>query len=168
VLRFELLGAGHDRRAFDCGVEPLNSYLRQVARQHIEKGVSQTFVLVDESRQAPKPVVGFITVSLCQVLAHDLPVRWAKRLPERIPAMRLGRLAVSRARQGEGLGKVLIFEAMRLTVSVADVAGGVGLFVDAKNQAGARFYDKFGFEPIPGSPLTLFLPMETLRRALGP
>jgi GNAT superfamily N-acetyltransferase len=111
-------------------------------------------------------VLGFFTISLCQVLGDDVPSKWAKKLPDQIPAMKLGRLAVARARQGEGLGKVLLVEAIYKVGSVADTAGGIGLFVDAKNAAAAAFYARFGFEPTPTQPLTLFMPMETLRRLL--
>jgi len=95
VLRVELLDATHDRGGFDCGVEPLNRYLQQIARQHMVKGISKTFVLVDEHAAAPKPVLGFFTISLCQVLGQQVPAKWARKLPEQIPAMRLGRLAVA-------------------------------------------------------------------------
>lgn len=167
VLRIEPLAATHDRGGFDCGVEALNRYLQQVAGQHVTKGVSKTFVLVDESAIPPKPILAFFSLSLCQVVSRDLPVKWTKRLPERIPAMRLGRLAVASSRQGEGFGKILLIDAMMRVVSVADIAGGIGLLVDAKDDTVAAFYAKYGFETIPGSPLTLFLPMDTLRRLVA-
>ena len=53
-------------------------------------------MLVDEHAAEPRPVLGFFTISLCQVLGRHVPAKWAKRLPEQIPAMRLGRLAVAR------------------------------------------------------------------------
>jgi GNAT superfamily N-acetyltransferase len=163
VLRIEPLATTHDRSGFDCGVDALNRYLQQIAGQHVTKGVSKTFVLVDESATPPKPILAFFSLSICQVVSRDLPERWAKRLPERIPAMRLGRLAVAKSRQGEGLGKILLIDAMMRVVSVENIAGGVGLFVDAKDEGAAAFYAKYGFEPVPGAPLTLFLPMATLR-----
>ena len=98
MLKVELLDETHDRSGFDCGVEPLNRYIQQIARQHIAKGISKTFVLVDERAAPPKPVLGFFTISLCQVLGQQVPSKWAKKLPEQIPAMRLGRLAVRRIR----------------------------------------------------------------------
>jgi len=164
VLKIEPLGSSHDRTAFDCGVPALNRYLRETARQHIAKGIAKTFVLVEDTDGTLKPVLGFFTMSLCQVLASDIPPKWAKRLPRQIPAMRLGRLAVARARQREGLGKVLLVEAIHKVAAVASAAGGIGLFVDAKDQAAADFYSHFGFEPTPTEPLTLFMPMDTVRR----
>lgn len=164
MLRIELLAATHDRSGFDCGAEPLNRYLQQIARQHIAKGISKTFVLVDERAAAPKPVLGFFSISLGQVLGQQVPAKWAKKLPAQIPAMRLGRLAVARTRQGTGYGKVLLVEALHRIARVADLAGGIGLFVDAKDAAAATFYARFGFEPTPSDPLTLFMPTETIRQ----
>lgn len=162
--RFELLDATHDRAGFDCGVEPLNRYLQQIARQHIAKEVSKTFALIDETAVAPKPVLAYFTISLCQVLGRQVPPAWAKKLPKQIPAMRLGRLAVARSHQGAGLGKALLVEALFRTARVLELAGGIGLFVDAKDETAAAFYARFGFEPTPGEPLTLFMPAETIRK----
>ena len=167
MLRIEPLGSSHDRARFDCGVAPLNRYLRETARQHVAKGVAKTFVLVEETVSAPKPVLGFFTLSLCQVQAENVPSKWAKKVPGQIPAMRLGRLAVARARQGECLGKILLVEAIYKVASVAAAAGGIGLFVDAKDPTAADFYARFGFEPTPTEPLTLFMPMDTVRRLVA-
>ena len=164
MLRIEPLGSSHDRAGFDCGVVPLNRYLHETARQHVSKGVARTFVLVEETVNAPKPVLGFFTLSLCQVVAEDVPPKWAKKLPGQIPAMRLGRLAVARTHQRQGLGKILLVEAIYKVAAVAAAAGGIGLFVDAKDRAAADFYERFGFEPTPTEPLTLFMPMDTVRR----
>ena len=168
MLRIEPLGSIHDRDGFDCGVPALNRYLRETAGQHVAKEIAKTFVLVEETGSTPKPVLGFFTLSLCQVLADEVPAKWAKRLPRHIPAIRLGRLAVARARQREGLGKVLLVEAIYKVSAVASAAGGIGLFVDAKHQAAADFYARFGFEPTPTGRLTLFMPMATARRLVEP
>ena len=168
MLRIEPLGSGHDRAGFDCGVPALNRYLRETAHQHVTKGIAKTFVLVEDTGSTPKPVIGFFTLSLCQVLASNVPPKWAKKLPREIPAMRLGRLAVARARQREGLGKVLLVEAIYKVAAVASAAGGIGLFVDAKDQSAAEFYSHFGFEASPTEPLTLFMPMQTVRRLVQP
>lgn len=164
MLKVEPLDATHDRAGFDCGTEPLNRYLQQIARQHAAKGISKTFVLVEEGATAQKTVLGFFTISLCQVFGEQVPAQWSKKLPEKIPAMRLGRLAVALDRQGSGLGKALVAEALFRIARVADMAGGIGVFVDAKNEAAAGFYARFGFHPTPSGPLTLFMPTETIRQ----
>ena len=164
MLRIEPLGSSHDRGGFDCGVAALDRYLRETARQHVAKGIAKTFVLVEDTADPPKAILGFFTLSLCQVFASDVPEKWAKKLPREIPAMRLGRLAVARARQHEGLGRILLVEAIYKVAAVASAAGGIGLFVDAKDQAAAAFYSRFGFEATPTQPLTLFMPVQTVRR----
>ena len=162
MLKVELLDATHDRGGFDCGVEPLNRYLQQIARQHIAKGISKTFVLVDEHAAAPKPVLGFFTISLCQVLGQHMPPKWARKLPEQIPAMSLGRLAIARTQQGTGYGKALLVEALHRIARIADLAGGIGLFVDAKDDNAAGFYRKYGFRQFPEQPLQLVLALAGL------
>lgn len=164
MLKIETLDGSHDRERFDCGVDALNLYLRQVARQHIAKDIARTYVLVDEESRAPKPVLGFFTLSICQVFAEDIPPKWAKKLPKSIPAIRLGRLAVAKARQGSGLGKTILVEALYWTARASEIAAGIGLFVDAKDDQAAAFYAKFGFQEVSGKPLKLFLPMETVRQ----
>lgn len=164
MRRIEPLSSSHDRAGFDCGVPSLERYLRETARQHVAKGVAKTFVLVEDERSAPKPILGFFTLSLCHVIADEVPPKWAKKLPREIPAMKLGRLAVARVHQRKGFGSVLLVEAIHKVAAVADAAGGIGLFVDAKDQDAARFYASFGFEPTPTEPLTLFMPMDTIRR----
>jgi GNAT superfamily N-acetyltransferase len=164
VSRIERLDGSHDRERFDCGVEALNIYLRQVARQHMAKDIARTYVLVGEGSRSPEPVLGFFTLSICQVFAEDIPPKWAKKLPRSIPAIRLGRLAVAKARQGSGLGKTMLVEALYKTARASEIAAGIGLFVDAKDHQAAAFYAKFGFQKISGRPLKLFLPMDTIRQ----
>jgi predicted GNAT family N-acyltransferase len=98
------------------------------------------------------------------VLVDDVPPKWAKKLPENIPAIRLGRLAVAKSQQGAGLGKALLVEAIYKTAQASELTAGIGLFVDAKDEVAASFYAKFGFEAVPGRPLKLFLPMDTIRQ----
>jgi len=167
VHKIELLDATHDRAGFDCGTEPLNRYLQQIARQHIAKGISKTYVLVEESSTSSKAVLGFFTLSLCQVLGQEVPARWLKKLPDRIPAMKLGRLAVAKQKHGHGFGKSLLAEALFKVAQVADIAGGIGLFVDAKDENAAAFYGHFGFEPTSTSSLTMFMPMETIKQYIA-
>jgi hypothetical protein len=64
MLKLEALDKSHDRTSFDCGREPLNRFLREVARMHMERGISQTFVLVDKKAKPPKPLLGFFSLGL--------------------------------------------------------------------------------------------------------
>ena len=167
MIKLELLSRAHDRDGFDCGSELLNTYLRQTARQHTERGISRTFVLVDEAATEPKPIVGYFTLNICQLRAEQLPAEVARRLPREVAGVKLGRLAVSKTRQRQGLGKLLLVAAMKKFVEVFDSVGGIGLFVDAKGNEAKAYYERFGFVSLPDTPLLLFLPLQTIRDALA-
>lgn len=158
------LSRNHDRAGFDCGVPELNSFLKATARQHSDKGISRTFVLSEQER--PAVIFGYFTLTLCEVRTEDLPVAYAKKYPQHgLPAVRLARLAVSRKYQGKGYGGLLLAEAVHRTVLIAEQAGVIGLFVDAKEERAHKFYERYGFVSLPGHASQLFLPIETLRLA---
>lgn len=165
MLRIELLSRRHNREGFDCGNPELNDYLRHTARQHTDKGLSRTEVLADD--KTPTEILGYVTVSLAEIITDTLPPRYAKKYPAQAHGVKLARLAVAQSRQREGLGALMMIHAMRRALQVADSAGIVGLFVDAKDEAASRYYRRFGFLPLPDDPHKLFLPLATLRQALG-
>lgn len=156
-----VLNKSHDRTGFDCGVPELNTFLKATVRQHQQKGISRTFVLTDSS-----PVIlGFFTLTLCEIAPASLPAKYAGIYPSHVlPAVRLARLAVSRKAQKKRFGELLLTEAVYRTALIADQAGVIGLFVDAKDDTARQFYLRYGFLEIPERPLKLFLPVETIRK----
>jgi len=164
MLKIEPLGSQHDRESFDCGQPDLDDYLRRIARQHADKGVSRTFVLVDDTE--PGTVLGFMTLALCEIIPSALPPKFAKKYAHRVYGVKLARLAISRSRQRQGLGALMMLHAMDRARSVADHAGIVGFFVDAKDTQAQAYYLRYGFIPLVNDPLRLFLPLATLNRAL--
>ena len=167
MRKIELLAKSHDRDGFDCGSEPLNLFLKQTARQHAERGISRTFVLVDEDAAAPKPILGYFSLNICQIKSESLTSGEAKKLPRDVSGVRLGRLAVAKACQRQGIGKTLLVAAMGKFIEIFNRAGGIGLFVDAKDQDAKRYYEQFGFVPMPSNELELFLPVKTIHEALN-
>jgi GNAT superfamily N-acetyltransferase len=154
------LDRSHYRTVFDCGVPELNTFLKATARQHGQKGISRTFVLTDGSPH----LLGFFTLTVCEVAAECLPPAHACAYPSHaLPAVRLARLAVSRKHQGHGFGHILLAEAVYRTAVIAEQAGVIGLFVDAKDNKARSFYERYGFLAIPNHPLQLFLPIATIR-----
>jgi GNAT superfamily N-acetyltransferase len=162
MFKLEALDTSHDRTGFDCGSEPLNRFLREVARMHMERGISQTFILVDAQAKPPKAIHGFFSLSACEAESAHLPARLARKYPSRIPAIRLGRLAISLTQQGKGLGTDLMSMALVKTAETASRVGVAGLFVDAKDDSLTQFYARFGFESLPDNPLTMFLPIQKI------
>jgi len=149
------LTGSHDRQDFDCGRQELNDWLRQVARQHQDKGLSKTFVAIRE--EAPASICGYYAMTLAELENQHLPDAWRKKLPRRIPGVRLGRLAVDRKYQGKALGELLLVDALTRAQRIYTEAGGIGLFVDALDEQAAGYYRRFGFEASPDNPLLLFL-----------
>lgn len=163
ALRIEPLARYHDRAVFDCGNEELNQYLRNIARQHSDKGISRTFVLVDRKR--PSEILGFFTLASCEILVEKLPRKYAKKYPSKAPAAKLARLAVQKTRHRQGLGTHMMANAIERVLEVSEHLGIIGFFVDAKNSEAKGYYEQFGFIPLPDDPLELFLPMATLKKA---
>ncbi|NOT11192.1 MAG: GNAT family N-acetyltransferase [Methylococcaceae bacterium] len=149
------LTGSHDRQAFDCGRQELNDWLVRVARQHQDKGLSKTFVATLE--QTPDRICGYYALTLAELENRHLPEAWRKKLPQRIPGVRLGRLAVDKHYHGKGLGGLLIVDALTRARRIYTEAGGIGLFVDAIDEQAAGYYLRLGFQAAPDNPLLLFL-----------
>jgi len=167
MLIIRSLVDSHDRKGFDCGEPALNEFLQKTARQHRDKGLSNTFVLTDE--QAPHLILGFFTLSFLEIDAECLPVKYSRNLPKssRLPAAKLARLAVTTASQGKGYGDLLVADAIKRVLATTRESGGLtGFFVDAKNEKVKKFYLRFGFIPLKDDPLKLFLPLSTLVNGL--
>lgn len=162
--KLELLSRDHDRENFDCGVAQLNAYLRSTARQHLERQISMTYVLVDDAAAVPKPVLGYFTVGMCEVMAADMSPKFAKKYPPKLPAIRLGRLAIDHREQGKRLGKALLFAAIKHYWTAAESVGGVAIIVDAKDANAAEFYRRFGFQSFISDPLKLYMELGTVRQ----
>ena len=155
MMQVRPLTGDHDRQGFDCGRLELNDWLRQVASQHQDKGLSKTFVAVRE--ELPARICGYYALTLAELESRHLPEAWRKKLPSRLPGGRLGRLAVDRQYQGKGLGELLLVDALTRAQRIYAEAGGIGLFVDALDEVAAGYYRNFGFEASPDNPLLLFL-----------
>ena len=161
MLQISELSGRHDRKSFDCGRPELNRYLQEIAGQHTRKSLARVYVgctIGDPAR-----ILAFYSLNGCEVASEDLPEPIRKKFPDRIPAVRLGRLAVDRACQSKGLGEQMLFHAMWNVSQVERIIGGVAMLVDAKDDRSKRFYQKYGFLELPDRPLNLFLPIDRVR-----
>jgi GNAT superfamily N-acetyltransferase len=160
--QIEKLAKRHDLDAFDCGVEPLNTYLKRFALGNRSAGAAQTYVAVSAER-----VVGYYSLSAASVEYADAPERLRKGLARHpVPVMLLARLAIDRTWQGRGLGAALLLDALRRTLAAADIAGMRAIMVHAKDEAARRFYEHFDFDPSPADPMHLFLLLKQVARLL--
>ena len=117
-------------------------------------------------QDSPERVVGFYALNGCEIQSDELPESFRKKFPWRVPAVRLGRLAVAREYQRRGVGELLLFHAMWNVVQVDAIIGAVALLVDAKDELAKRFYLKYGFLELPDRPLNLFLAILRMKEAL--
>jgi GNAT superfamily N-acetyltransferase len=159
----EPLGA-HDRSAFACGVAPLDRYLREQASQDVKRLMASCFVAVDA---ATNRIVGYYTLAATSVHANDLPPDILKRLPRYLllPAALVGRLAIDQHFHRKGLGSALLADAA-LRVIKGDVKA-FALIVDAKDENAVAFYQHHGFQAFASRPLSLFLPLGTVKKGVA-
>jgi GNAT superfamily N-acetyltransferase len=155
------IDAACDLSSFDSGVPSLDSWLQQRALRNESAGASRSYVVCEGPR-----VVGYYCLSSGAVECRQAPGRVRRNMPDPIPVMLLGRLAVDRAFQGQGLGRALLKDAILRTLKAAEIAGLRALLVHALDEEAARFYRRNGFLDSPIDPLLLMLPLATVRRAL--
>lgn len=108
---------------------------------------------------AENTILGYYALASAFILADDLAPELAKRYPRQIPVTRLGRLAIRSDLQGEGLGRLLLADAVTRSRNAALSVGSAGIFVDAKDRKAAKFYEQYGFSACKGPALMLYLPI---------
>jgi GNAT superfamily N-acetyltransferase len=168
IKAIEPLGK-HDRAAFSCGVAALDDWFRLRAGQDEKRNVARVFVAVDDRRA----IVGFYGLSFFTLAIDDLPPEHAKRLPryDAIPAALVGCLARDEKVRGEGVGALLLADAVRRVIGAARSLAVFAIVVEAMDEKAAAFYRDFGFAPFPSRPLRLFMPAseaaEAVSRALA-
>jgi predicted GNAT family N-acyltransferase len=156
------LGSHHDRRGFSCGVEPLDNYLKRQARQDVRKRVAAVFVLSPDGRI----IAGFYTLSQYSIDLGTIPQDIARTLPKYpiVPATLIGRLAVSAVFRGQGLGELLLMDALHRSLMLSRQVASAAVIVDAKDEQAMKFYRKYGFLEVPNAKGRLFLPMTTIEQ----
>jgi GNAT superfamily N-acetyltransferase len=164
AVRIELLSKRHGRDDFDCGEPALNDYPRRQAGQQQRRGFGKTYVAVDEDGAT---VIGFVTLSAGQIATEQLPAHL--KLPRYpAPMLRIGRLAVDRRRQGQGIGQKLLAFALSLALEFSDRVGLYAVVVDAKHERAKAFYERLGFISCVDQPLCLYIPLSTLKDSMRP
>jgi GNAT superfamily N-acetyltransferase len=153
----ETLGADHDLSPFDSGTPALDDWLRRCALRNQESGASRTYTICADRR-----VVGYYALAVGAVAHAEATGRTRRNMPDPVPVMVLGRLAIDAGFQGRGLGRALLRDAILRTLQAAEIAGIRAILVHAISEDARRFYERCGFQP---SPLDLMTLMITLRDA---
>ncbi len=157
----------HKRLVFACGEDSLDRFLRESASQAASKGLSKTYVAVDETDEGI--ILGYYTVSTTHIEAGELPADVLKsfRLPGHgLPASLVARLAVSEQAKRLGVGSLMLMDAMTRCARIAAEIGGVAIVVDALTENVVPFYERVGFQRFENNSLRMFIPMATVREML--
>lgn len=148
----ELLNATHHLDKFDCGEEALNSWLKRNALKNQQNQASRTFVICQNNN-----VVGFYALAAGSVSHQFVSGRLRRNMPDPIPVVVLGRLAIDLAHQGQQLGAALLKDAVLRAGAVSQQVGVKALLVHALNDKAKAFYLNYGFQVSPIDDLILLL-----------
>lgn len=152
----------HKKHHFTCSSVPLDNYLKTQSSQDMKKNISMTYAL---TLAGLNDVIGYYTLSSIGIDASELPDEVIKKLPKYplLPGILLGRLAINSSHQSQGIGALLLIDALKRSLSISEQIGINAVIVDAKNKAAANFYAHYGFIEFPSNNLKLFMPMNTIK-----
>lgn len=151
-----------DTSQFSCGDETLDRWLRRYALMNHVGGGARTYVTTRGGK-----VAGYYALAATSIQRADATPRAAHGMPQPVPAVLLGRLAVSQKEQGRGLGRHLVRDAIIRTLNAAEIVGIRVLLVHAASEDVRRFYLRLDFEPSPTDPLHLMLLLKDARASMG-
>ena len=157
-LIIEKLKTDHNRSVFSCGRPVLDDYIRKRAKQDEKRDVSRVYVATFEA--SPLEIAGFYTLSSCSIDLSALPVEIVRKLPRHpMPAVLIGRLAVSMEHHGKGIGAILLADALDRIKAANESVAVYAVVVDAKDDEAASFYQHFGFQKLMTRGNRWFLPV---------
>lgn len=159
----EPLSLDHEIADFDCGVASLNLWLVRRAAANQISGASRTFVACEDRK-----VVGYYALASSAVAPAAAPGRFRRNMPDPVPVVVLGRLAVATSHHGHGLGRALFRDAALRVVHAADAIGIRGMVVHALSEEVRAFYVRLGLDESPLDPMTLMATVADLRAATKP
>ena len=155
------LAPEHRIEDFNSGVAALDEWLKRRARRNEAEGASRTFVCCVGPR-----AVGYYSLSAGSVLHDAATGRVRRNMPDPVPVVLLGRLAVDKNWQGQGLGADLLRDAVLRVVAAAELVGVRAILVHAMSEQAKAFYEKHGFRASPVEPMTLMITLEEARRTM--
>ena len=156
------LGPDRDVSQFSSGVPALDTWLQGKARLNEAKGGARAYVACDGNR-----VAGFYSLAASAVEKRRVSSRVGRNMPEPIPVILLGQLAVDTDYQGRRLGSDLPIDAAQRALAAADVIGARAIVVQAIDEPAKAFYGRFGFRPFSNrEPLMLLLRISELKALL--
>ena len=157
----EHLTSGRDISTFDCDVPDLNDWLKKRALPNEESGASRTYVVCSGGK-----VVGYCALANGAVALAKAPGRVRRNMPDPLPVMIVGRLAVERSWQGRNIGRSLLRDAILRTLQAAEIGGIRAILVHSISEDAKRFYERYGFASSPMDPMTLVVTVADAKKVL--
>ena len=157
----ELLADHHDIVDFSCGEASLDDWLKRRARANQVSGASRTYVVCSAGR-----VVGYYALASGGVAIAKAAGRVRRNMPDPLPVMILGRLAVKRGWQGRNIGRSLLRDAILRTLQAAEIGGIRAILVHVISEDAKRFYERYGFSVSPVDSMTLMVTVADAKKAL--
>lgn len=157
----EPLTAHHQLESFASGNESLDRWLKTRALKNQASGASRTFVACEGAS-----VCAYYALASSAVVVNAATSRLRRNMPDPIPVVILGRLAIDQSQQGRGMGRALVRDAGQRILHAADAIGIRGVIVHALSAEAKAFYERVGFEASPLDPMTLMITLADLRDAL--
>jgi len=151
----EPITTAHLTEPFSCGIPVLDEWLKRRALKNEVSGASRTFVVCHDRR-----VIGYYALATGSIRHSDAPGNIRRNMPDPIPVMVLGRLAVDKQWQHAGLGRGLLKDAVLRSLSVSQHAGVRALLVHALSDEAKSFYVHNGFLKSTIDPMTLVLSLK--------
>ena len=158
----ENLPAEHDLSGFDSGQPALDDWLRRRALRNEARGASRTYVV-----RSGEKLAGYYSLAVGAVAHAEAPGRIKRNMPDPVPVMILGRLAIDQSFQRQGVGVGLLRDAILRTLQAAEIAGIRAILVHAISEAAKLFYEANGFRSSPIDPMTLIITVAEAERMLG-
>ena len=156
------LTSEHELEGFDSGVAELDEWLRRRALKNQAGGASRTYVV-----SIGQKVIAYYCLAAGAVSNAGASGRVRRNMPDPIPVMVIGRLAVDRGWQGKGFGHALVRDAVLRTLQAAEIAGIRAILVQAISEQARQFYDYCGFTPSPIAPMTLMFTVADAKAMFG-
>jgi GNAT superfamily N-acetyltransferase len=157
----EKLSLAHDLSQFRCGEPELDDWLKRKSLHNEASGASRTYVIC-----VGRQVVGYYALAAGAMAHMDAPGRVKRNMPNPIPVIVIGRLAIDLKFQGQGIGSALLKDAVLRTLQAAEIAGIRAILVHAISDGAKRFYEKLGFMASPTNPMTLMITVQAAAHTL--
>jgi len=156
-VKIEMLNSSLNKKGFKCGKEVLDNYLHTQASQDVKRKLCVVFTMFEDTT-----IKGYYTLSNASVPAELMPKGVKKKMPgsyKALPVTLMGRLAIDEKFKGQGLGGIILLDALKRSYEIASQSlGSIGVVVDPLDSEALAFYEKFGFIILPDSG-KMFLPM---------